>query len=180
MDTTDVNSRRARHQPVWCLSHAAAPPSVAMNWCSLMFLGNPLRWRDVLRADVPDRRIVPAEVCIFPHDRPLRPPLLKLFAGEMQHLMDTSSLNGNPDHEIMLEAPLRTYQDSEKEVKQLEIEVEACKTEVFRSLETLSIATGPFEFFSRLSEERANALNAIYDSRSKQQKSNTHPSMRVT
>ena len=88
---------------------------------------------------------------------------------------DNPALHGNPDHEIMLEALIKTYQDSAKEVKQLEVDVEACKTEVFRSLETLSIATGSFEFFSQLSEERANSLNAIYDSRSKQQKSNTHP-----
>ena len=103
---------------------------------------------------------------------PEPPAHLKLFTKEMFHLIENPSLNGNADYEVVLEALISTYQKSAKELEQLEIETEQCKTDVFRSLETLAIVTGSFDEFSRYSEQRAQQLNAASKIKSDQNKKN--------
>ena len=103
-----------------------------------------------------------------------KPPRhLRLFSEEMIHLLNNPSLNANRNYGQLLEALAKTYQDSTNELKKMEKEVETCKVEVFRSLETLSIATGCFEEFSEFSAQRSKKLNEIYGLRSDRSKKNT-------
>lgn len=104
---------------------------------------------------------------------PNPPAQLRLFSEEMVHLMDNPSLNGNRDYGLILEALAKTHHDSTKELKNLEVQVKECKVDVFRSLETLSIATGAFDEFTYFSKERSTKLNSIYKSRSEESKENT-------
>jgi len=104
---------------------------------------------------------------------PSPPAQLRLFSEEMVHLMNNPSLKGNRDYDLILEALAKTYQESTKELKDLEILVKECRVDVFRSLETLSIAAGAFEEFAELSKEHSRKLNSIYKSRSKESKENT-------
>jgi hypothetical protein len=86
---------------------------------------------------------------------------LKLMFGELSHLIDNPELDGNYQYGLLLEGYTKNMLDAQKKQKELPPIVDACRQEVFLKLESLSIATGTFEYFSELAKRRSARLNVI-------------------
>lgn len=104
---------------------------------------------------------------------PMYSSSLRLFSEEMTRLIDSPSLNYNPDYELVLKAVADTHMKSDEKLKVLEKEVEKCRVAVFQSLEVLSLATGTFNEFTESSKNRAKSLNSAYKIRSNESKAST-------
>lgn len=86
---------------------------------------------------------------------------MKLMFGELKNLINKPELNGNSQYGLILEGYANHIINVKETQKTLPPKVEKCRQETFLKLESLSIATGSYDFFNEKSEIRANKLNAI-------------------
>ena len=86
---------------------------------------------------------------------------MKLMFGELKNLINKPELNGNHQYGLILEGYAKNLINVQETQKKLPPKVEKCRQETFLKLESLSIATGSYDFFKSKSEIRAEKLNTI-------------------
>ena len=86
---------------------------------------------------------------------------MKLMFGELENLMNKPELNSNYHYGLVLEGYAKNLISVQTKQKELPPKVANCRQETFLKLESLSIATGSYDFFHEKSKIRAKQLNDI-------------------
>ena len=85
----------------------------------------------------------------------------KLMFDELNNFFNNPDLSRNHQYSLVLEGLAQGMFDAIKKQNQLPSSVDKCRDEVFLKLESLAIATGTFEYFSRKAKIRSDKLNQI-------------------